>query len=170
MRAKKPAKKTGRKTDRPRKMGKLVPQPHGGAILDGMAKNHVPGPGRPPDEIRAKLRELGATKVVPFLEELFSGKVSVSLLGKCDACAHEQPISEEIVAHFMERVQTSIDHRLKASDQAFKYGLATKELVIASDTAAAFFDCVHTAIVEIAGEQTAEQVKYRALALMEAKA
>jgi len=43
-------KKTGRKT------GELVPQPHGGALLNGMAKNHVPGPGRPPSELRERLK------------------------------------------------------------------------------------------------------------------
>jgi hypothetical protein len=55
--ARKGEKKTGRKT------GKLVPQKHGGAILDGAAppENHVPGPGRPPDEFKRAMRELASS-------------------------------------------------------------------------------------------------------------
>lgn len=156
--------KTGRKT------GTLVPQKHGGAILNGMAKNHVPGPGRPPDKVKAKLRELGFNKAVPFLSRTLDGKLSVSLLGKCDACQHEQQISEEWVELIMNRITTSTDHQLKASDQVLKYGKPDKDLVIASSEAAAFFDCVHAAIAELYGEQAAEAVKVRAIQLIEAKA
>lgn len=52
MAAKKRAKKAVRKTGR--KTGVLVPQKHGGALLNGMAPNHVPGPGRPPSEVKAR--------------------------------------------------------------------------------------------------------------------
>jgi hypothetical protein len=38
------------------KNGELVPQPHGGAIRRGAKKGNTPGTGRPPSEIRARLR------------------------------------------------------------------------------------------------------------------
>lgn len=145
----------------------MVAQPHGGAIWSGAPANPVAGTGRPPDEIRAKMRELGAKKSVPFLSDLLDGKVSVSLLGKCDACGHDQPINAELMEQWMERVKASIDQRLKAAEQTMKYGLQAKELVIASSNAAAFFDCVTMALVELYGEQAAEMVKSRALALLE---
>lgn len=116
------------------------------------------------------MRELGAAKSLPFLSELLDGKVSVSLLGKCEACEHEQALSEEWVEMIMQRLKASVDQRLKAAEQTFKYGLQSKELVIASGNAASFFDCVHRAIVEEHGEQAAESIKTRAIALLEAVA
>lgn len=149
----------------------LVPQPHGGALLPGAGGGPQPGAGRPPDAIRARLREIAQGKGLPFLDALLEGRLPpISLLGKCDACAHEQQISQEWVELLMDRIQTSTDQRLKASDIALKYGLQAKELVIASDSAAAFFDCVHTAIVELGGSELADRVKARAIQLVEAKA
>lgn len=164
--ARKSVKKTGPKAGRA--VGPLIPQPHGGAIRPGRPLHPVAGTGRPPDEVRAKMRELGASKGLPFLSDLLDGKVSVSLLGKCDACGHDQPMSVELMEQWMERVKASTDHRLKATEQAFKYGLQAKELVITSGNAGTFFDCVHAAIVEQFGETAGETVKVRALALMEA--
>lgn len=67
---KKADKKTGRKT------GTLVPQPHGGAILNGMAKNHVPGPGRTPNHVRQMAVELGIAKALPKLEAILDDPTS----------------------------------------------------------------------------------------------
>lgn len=88
--------KTGRKT------GKLVPQKHGGALLDGAAhpSRHVPGPGRPPSEIRKRLRG-SFDERVRILEEL----------------ADKDDISPA--------------DRMKAIDLMAKYGLGTtKELTV----------------------------------------
>ena len=152
--------------------GKAVLKPvgrNGGMLWAGPAANPVGGTGRPPDQIRAKLRELGYTKALPFLTDLLSGKVSVSLLGKCDACGHDQPISEELVEQWMERVKANTDQRLKASEQTMKYGLQTKELVITGADAAAFFDCVSAAAVELYGPEGESQLLARAVAMMEAR-
>lgn len=142
---------------------------HGRGVLRVGGTNKG-GPGRMPDVVRAKMRELGHSKSLPFLSDLLDGKVSVSLLGKCDACGHDQGISEELMEQWLQRVNASVDQRLKAAEQTFKYGLQVKELVIASGNAASFFDCVHRAIVEEYGEDAAEGVKARALALMQAVA
>ncbi len=37
--------------------GKLITQPRGGALWRGAPRNIVPGPGRPPDRIRAIMRQ-----------------------------------------------------------------------------------------------------------------
>jgi hypothetical protein len=162
------AKKSGKKAVKKAVSGKaMVPGRNGGSIWNGPPANPVAGTGRPPDEVRAKLRELGAKKGIPFLEDLFDGKIMLSLLGKCDECGHDQPISAEWVELLTERVKVSVDQKLKAAEQTFKYGLQAKELVITSQDAAAFFDCVHTAIVEQFGATAGETIKTRALALME---
>lgn len=161
---KKSVNKTGRKT------GVLVPQAHGGALLNGMAKNHVPGPGRPPDAIRAQMRELGVAKGLPFLSDLLDGKVPFTLVGTCPACGKESTLTPLALQALFDKIGASADQRLKATDQVWKHGLATKELVIASPEAAAFFDCVYRATVEAHGEQAAEAIKVRAIALADAKA
>ena len=49
--------------------GPLVPQKHGGAIFQGTPANIVPGPGRPPSEIRKRLRG-SFDERVKILEEI----------------------------------------------------------------------------------------------------
>jgi hypothetical protein len=132
-----------------------------------MAPNHVPGPGRPPDALKARLRELGYNHAAPLLEKILKGEVSVSLLGKCDACGHDQPISQDLLEHWKERTGVAIDQQLKASEQALKYSKAEKELSITNANAAAFFEVVTSAAVELFGADGAEALKARALALME---
>lgn len=168
MSARKAVKKAGRKAGK--KVGVVVAQKHGGAIWQGAPANPVAGTGRPPDAIRAKMRELGADKGIPFLSNLLDGKIEVSLLGKCDACGEHQQFSQEWVEMVMDRLKASVDQRLKATEQTMKYGLAAKELVITSDNAAGFFDCIHAASVELFGAAGADALKVRSLALMEQRA
>lgn len=163
----KKAKKSVKKTVRKPVPSDMVPARNGGRIWNGPAANPVAGPGRPKEEVRAKYLSLGATKGFDFLDSLLDGKVTVSLLGKCEACAHEQPINQEIVEHIIERVGVSIDHRLKANEQAMKYGTTAKELVITSQNASAFFEVVTAAAVELFGASGADRLKARALQLME---
>lgn len=141
---------------------------HGKGKLRRGNPGNAGGSGRPADKVRAKLRDLGLKKSVPFLTKLLDGEVQVSLLGKCDACGHDQPISEELLEHWNERVKASVTDRLKAAEQTLKYGLQAKELVIANGNAANFFDCVHQAIVEEYGSDAAERIKFRASQLLEA--
>lgn len=42
---------------KPVKMPKLVPQPHGGALMSGGTLGHRGGGGRPPSELRARMRD-----------------------------------------------------------------------------------------------------------------
>lgn len=52
----------------------LVEQPHGGAIYQGPPANPVAGTGRPPDEFKAKMRELASRKeALRFLAECVDG-------------------------------------------------------------------------------------------------
>lgn len=146
--------------------GSLVPARNGGAIRHGSLPGNTPGTGRPPDEVRAKMRELGATKGLPFLSDLLDGKIQAYLVGKCEQCQHEQGFDAETMEYLMEQLKVSVEQRLKATEQAFKYGLQAKELVIASGNAASFFDCVHQAIVELYGSEAAEAVKGRAMQMM----
>lgn len=121
MAAKKSGKKAGAKT------GVVVPQKHGGAIYQGAPKNPVAGTGRPPEAIRAAMRELGAAKGVPFLSDILDGKIPVQLIGICNQCKAEQKMDDSWARELLDKVGTSIDHRLKANEQALKYGLGTKE-------------------------------------------
>lgn len=113
--------KTGRKT------GQLVPQPHGGALLNGMAKNHVPGPGRPKDAVREKLLGIANGKGVDFLRDLMDGKVNVTLIGTCPACREETALDSITAKILMDRISASIDQRLKGLDLSLKYGAGTKD-------------------------------------------
>jgi hypothetical protein len=97
--ARKGDKKTGRKT------GKLVPQKHGGAILDGAPHpdRQVPGPGRPPSAVRKRLTKIVDEVGVEYVRRVLEGK-------------------EE---------GASIADRLAAFDKAAKYGMGTtKELTV----------------------------------------
>lgn len=132
---KKSVKKAGRKTGAGA-VGPLVPQSHGGAIRPGRPLHPVAGTGRPPDRIRAALRDKLALAIPRLWADYGAGRIDA--LG---------------FANFLA-----------------KYGLGDKELVIASTEAAAFFDCVHTAVLELGGPDMAERVKTRAIQLIEAKA
>lgn len=109
------------------KAGHLVPQKHGGAIHQGAPANPVAGTGRPPDALRAAMRELGATKGLPFLEDVLDGKVSVSLIGKCENCGEVGEPDADWVKELLKGIAASTDQRLKANEQALKYGLGTKD-------------------------------------------
>jgi hypothetical protein len=124
-------KKTEPKTGR--KMGVLVPQPHGGALLNGMAANHVPGPGRPKDEVREKLLGLANGKGFDFLDQLMDGKVDVKLIGVCPKCGERSATSMDDMKALAEQIRTSVDQRLKGLDLSLRYGAGTKdELDVAS--------------------------------------
>ena len=124
----KTAKKAGKKAGT--KAGSLVPQKHGGAIWKGTPETIVPGPGRPPEAIRAAMRELGASKGVPFLSDVLDGKISYTLVGVCSECGKESRPSEQLwMRALADKIQASVDQRLKANEQAFKYGLGTKDEV-----------------------------------------
>lgn len=83
-------KRNGRNGKTGRKTGKLVPQPHGGAILDGAAspENHVPGPGRPPSRVKSALRnDFDARREI--LNEIADGGVRIDWIAKCPECGYE---------------------------------------------------------------------------------
>lgn len=107
----------------------LVPQKHGGAIWRGGPANPSAGPGRPKDELRAKLLEIGREKAAPFLAGILEGNVSVTLVGTCEECGHEQKLDRASTAVLLDKVESSIDSRIKAAEQALKYGLGTQKEV-----------------------------------------
>ena len=109
--------------------GVAVAQPRGGFLWQGKAPNHVAGPGRPKEELRAKIRELGAEKGLPFLAGILAGRVDVQLVGTCDACQHEQPITHEWKDRALQKLASSVDQRMKATDLSLKYGLGTMKEV-----------------------------------------
>jgi hypothetical protein len=119
-----------------RPVGELVPQKHGGAIWRGPMRNPVAGPGRPKDELRAKLLEIGRAKAAPFLEGLLEGNVSVTLVGTCEECGHEQHVTGPWLDTTIDKVRQSVDERIKASEQALKYGLGTQKEVSVSNVRA----------------------------------
>lgn len=159
----KSVKKTGPKA------GAVVPQKHGGAIYQGAPKNPVAGTGRPPEVIRAAMRELGATKGLPFLSGVLDGKIDVQFVGTCPRCKAIQPLPEgealdTLVDAVSGAVRASVDHRLKANEQAFKYGLGEKVQV--NFTEHPEFQrrmaALRQALIEIVGEDQAIAVVTRA--------
>ena len=116
------------------KSGTLVRQPHGGAIRVGSQKGNTPGTGRPPDEIRAKLREIGVSKGVPFLSDVLDGKITFTLTGVCSECGKESKPTDALWLRVLtDQITASVDQRLKANEQAFKYGLGTKDEISVTD-------------------------------------
>jgi hypothetical protein len=123
---KRPVKKTSEKSS----VVQLVPQEHGGALQQGNPGNA--GGGRPKDVVRQKLALLAQGKGITFLDNTLAGKIEVQLVGKCQHCQkeNEKPQGEafgEFFASVLEKVQTSVDQRLKANEQALKYGVGTKD-------------------------------------------
>jgi len=117
-----------------RTLGELVPQPHGGAIYQGPPANPVAGPGRPKNEIREQLLELGYESGLPFLRQLFQGTVEVQFVGTCPQCNATSPIPKgaflDSLLHRAEAaVRRSIDHRLRASEQSWRYGLGEENKI-----------------------------------------
>ena len=66
---------------------RLIPQPHGGALLSGGRKGGPPGPGRPRESIRATLRQhLDMTMIEAVLADWRAGKLTS--LATADFFAH----------------------------------------------------------------------------------
>ena len=126
---KKPAKKpkSVKKSESKPAPGSLVPAKNGGAIRHGSLPGNTPGTGRPPDAIRAAMRELGAVKGLPFLDEVLDGKIPMQLVGTCPECGKESEMDSLWAKEFADRVRASVDQRLKANEQALKYGMGTKD-------------------------------------------
>lgn len=138
-----------------------IPQPHGGALNAGGTPGN-PGGGRKPSIVK----DLATAKLprhVETLDGIGAGISYITLIGKCPKCGHEDTSAP------------LVPQPVKPKDQVMAIGVLakladTKELVIASPDAAAFFDCVYRATVERVGEAEAEAIKQRAVALMDAKA
>ena len=139
--AKKAAKKAATKrAKRPNKSVKksaadlLVPGRNGGLIRYGSLPGNTPGTGRPKNEIRAKLRELAFGKGLDFLAELLEGKLPIRLIGKCEKCGEEGTPDPEWTKRLLERVGASVEHRLRANEQALRFGVGTQsEQVLSED-------------------------------------
>lgn len=164
---KKAAKKTGRKT------GVLVRQPHGGALLNGMAPNHVPGPGRPKDEVREKLLGLANGKGFDFLAKLMDGEIQTTLIGKCPSCSEEAAWDPAAMDLLMDRIKASVDQRLKGLDLSLKYGAGTKDEVNTSEDKQRYElmrQCLILATIEITKKDAlSEQILTRADAMYQEK-
>ena len=131
-RSKRPKKTTAKTTVAASAVPVLIPQPHGGALRNGGP--NVGGPGRPKNEIRAKLRELAYGKGLDFLSELLDGKLTVELLGECPHCGETStPDLTKWTATLLDKVSASADQRLKANEQALRFGVGTQSEQVLSE-------------------------------------
>lgn len=137
--------KSGRKT------GKLVPQPHGGAILDGAAspETHVAGPGRPPSRIREELRgDFDSRKHV--LRDIADGVVPL-FRERCPDCGYEPEHDESDLPKLIAKPSD----RSKALDYMAKYGLGPRSSGYDEDLIDELSEAVGSAV---AGLDEAEEV------------
>ena len=89
------------------KTAALIPQAHGGALLDGGKPGNRGGSGRPPDVVRGRARDAFYTHI-PILEKIAEGKLK-----------HKN-------------VTPDFDQRMKAIDQLGKYGLPPHTQIVAA--------------------------------------
>lgn len=111
----------------------LIPQAHGGALLSGGQPGQTPGTGRPKNEIRERLRGIAFGKGLGFLDETLDGKVTVQLFGKCMHCGETSPIDPVVQKSLLDRISASVDQRLKANEQALRFGVGTQSEQVISD-------------------------------------
>jgi hypothetical protein len=98
------------------------------------------------------MRELSATKGLALLDGVLDGVVSVGIVGKCQHCGEVGEVDAEYMKDLAESVKLSVDHRLKANEQALKYGLGTKnELSVVSPEV---IERLQKQVVLIAGRET----------------
>lgn len=97
----------------------LVPQPHGGAIRRGNPGNHG---GRPPNQLRAVMREALATRI-PILEQMADG-IEV-LTTRCAKCGHEESGKP---------MPVRTEDRLRALDMLGKFGLGERAQGVSADS------------------------------------
>jgi hypothetical protein len=81
-------------------LGTLVPGKYGGLIWRGKAANHVPGPGRPREAIRATMRQhLDEEVIAGVLEEWREGKITAlqvaELFGKYGLGTQTEAVAPE---------------------------------------------------------------------------
>ncbi len=132
-RSKRPKKTAGKSAVAASAVPVLIPQPHGGALASGGIPGN-PGGGRPKNEIRERLRGIAFGKGLGFLEETLDGKVSVRLVGKCEHCGEETAMDPVWQKMLLDRISASVDQRLKANEQALRFGVGTQsEQVLSED-------------------------------------
>jgi len=122
-----PAPPTGKVTETV-KMPEKVRQPHGGAIYAGGVPGNRGG-WQPKESLRRRLRRITDDKGLAFLDGVLSGEVSIAFVGTCPHCKTAtvaKDFDHEYLQRILDRVETTIDHRLKASEQALKYGLGVQ--------------------------------------------
>lgn len=113
--------------------GSLVPAKNGGRLRYGSTPGNTPGTGRPRDETRRRLLQIAGGDGIDFLADLMKGELRVKWVGMCPHCHKESVPDEKQLEKLDEMVGTSVDHRIRANEQALKYGLGTQTEVMSPD-------------------------------------
>lgn len=106
----------------------LIPQPHGGALLNGGLPGNIGGTGRPPSEIRKKLADILEEFGPDVVRDILTGKLKYNFVGTCSKCGEESegPTTiSEILEQFKGSVPTP-DVRLRAVEAANKIAYGEK--------------------------------------------
>lgn len=77
--------------------------------------------------MRATLLSLGVNKGVPFLSDILDGKVRVDLIGKCANCGAETQADATWLEESATILKASVEQRMRAVEQTWKYGLGTQK-------------------------------------------
>lgn len=112
----------------------LIPQPHGGALLNGGVPGHPGGGGRPPSVVRSIAREAWAERT-PILTAIADGhpinkvKVPLALIlrhAKCSRCSKPLNAKDPDTAAFVTiegTISASAGERVRAMSELSKVGL-----------------------------------------------
>jgi hypothetical protein len=88
----------------------LIPQPHGGALLSGGKPGNAGGPGRPKDELRAKMRTAADAALDAMLAALAGERLATDAAAAVLNDADVQALGAEVVAS----LQTILPRHLTA--------------------------------------------------------
>lgn len=103
-----------------------MPQPHGGAIKARGNPGNKGGPGRPPNELRERMRELGWVALEEVLARVQASRRTVPPRAHLQKMTKDELI--ELLEGIREWIEISPNELRQILDTAAKYGIGTKHV------------------------------------------
>jgi len=126
------AKSPGRKPRKPAaKRPALVKQKHGGALLTGGIPGNKGGPGRPPNELRQGIRELGWLALEETRRRVEAARRTVPPREQLERMKKAELI--DLLLQIGEWLEITPGALRQILDTAYKYGVGTKHVMATED-------------------------------------